>query len=403
MPIVEVKRELYATHTKKGTAALVSSYYVGPGLEREEIHAGETVSDEPEKPLRRRSTDNGRTWSAFDSMPDMVTRVGDFMVYWGCGPMFYDPQAGVTVSIWLRQTYQPGVYNNQCFHRLSYDNARTWSEPKQLRYEDGPAFDPAKPTSAEFLKRNQAYFGNNIIHRGNGTLIHCVCSANIPCENKTGKSYHPWFPADAKNIGSLCFVGRWDPETKDYRWTAGKPVWVPLEVSSRGLLEPDVVELQGGRILVVWRGSDTPVTEGRKWFSVSDDGGLTLSPVQEWKYDDGSRFYSPSSFHRFIRRTTTGKLYWIGNICPNPPSGNRPRYPLIIGEIDQSIPALKKATVTVIDDRAPNEGTGLELSNFSLIENRETRDLELYLTRYGADANETWQTADAYKYALTFR
>jgi hypothetical protein len=402
-PLVDVKRELYAKHPRQGAAIVLSACYVGPGLEREEIHSLEIVSDEPEKPVRRRSKDNGRTWSNFEPIPDIVSRHGEYTIYWGCGPTLYDPAAGVTVSVWLRQTYLPGVYNNQCFWRLSPDNGRTWSDAQQLRYEGGPLFDPAKPTDPEFLKRNQAYFGNNIIRHGNGTLIHCVCSANVPYENKTGKSYHPWFPAEAKNIGSLCFVATWNAEAKNYAWTPGKPVWLPLETSSRGLLEPDVVELKDGRVVVVWRGSDTPVTEGRKWFSVSTDGGLTLSPVQEWKYDDGTRFYSPSSIHRFIRRSTTGTLYWIGNICPNPPSGNSPRYPLIIAEVDEALPALRKNTVTVIDDRRPNDGPNLQLSNFSLFENRETHDFELYLTRYGADPNDAWNSADAYKYTLTFQ
>jgi hypothetical protein len=163
-----------------------------------------------------------------------------------------------------------------------------------------------------------------------------------------------------------------------------------------------VVELQDGRVLVVWRGSDTPVTEGRKWFSLSTDGGMTLSPVQEWKYDDGLRFYSPSSIHRFIRRSVDKKLYWIGNICPEPPKGNSPRYPLIIAEVDEPRAALKKNTVSVIDDRAPNEGPDLQLSNFSVFEDRESHNLELYLTKFGADPNEKWSTADAFKYTLTF-
>lgn len=401
--LVDVKRELYAKHPKKGTAINVSVCYVGPGLEREEIHSWEAVSDEPERPMRRRSRDNGRTWSELEPIADIVSKVGEYMVYWGCGPMFYDADAGVTASIWLRQTYKGPVYMNQCFYRLSRDNAMTWFEAKQLRYEDGPVFNPSDPANAEFLKRNRAYLGNNIIRHSNGTLIHCVAAANVPYENKQGASYHPWVPADAKDIGSLCFVGKWNRETNDYGWTAGKPVWVPLEVSSRGLMEPDVVELKDGRVLVVWRGSDTPVTEGRKWFSVSDDGGRTLSAVQELKYDDGSRFYSPSSIHRFIRHSITKKLYWVGNICAAPPRGNMPRYPLIIAEVDEAIPALKRNTVTVIDDRAPEEGPDVQLSNFSLFEDRETHHLELYLIKFAADPKDVWQSADAFKYVLTLR
>lgn len=402
-PIVDVTREVYAKHPEDGTAIMVGVSYVGPGVEREEVYSYERISDEPEEPKRRRSKDNGKTWSDFEALPDIVLSVDGYKVYWGPGPEYYDAEHGLTVAIWLRQPYKGNVYFNQCFSRTSRDLGRTWSEPKQLRYEDGPVFDEKNPLNEEFLQRNQGYFGNNIIRHSNGTLIHCLAAVNVPYENKTGESYHPWTPADAKNIGSLCMMGAWNDAAKDYDWTAGAPVWVGLEVSSRGLMEPDVVELKGGRVLVVWRGSDTPQTQGHKWFSVSEDGGKTLSPVAEWKYADGSSFYSPSSIHRFIRHSQNGKLYWIGNICPNPPSGNSPRYPLIIAEVDEAAAALKKETVTVIDDRGPDDTAAVQLSNFSLFENKETHAFELYLTKYGQYSAEVWQTADCYKYLVNVR
>jgi len=399
-PIVDVKREVCAKHPQPKTASNVSVYYVGAGLEREETHSLQAVSDTPEKPKRRRSKDNGRTWSGFEPIADIVSHEQGARIYWGgCAP-FYDEATGVSVAIWLRQTYVDKLYRNQCYHRVSRDEGRTWSEPQQLRYEDGEYLDPANITDPDFILRNEVYPGNNIIRHSNGTLLHGGASVNVPYENPDGVSYHAWFPADAKNIGSACFIGTWNADAKDYTWTAGAPVWVGLEVSSRGLLEPEVAELKDGRVLVIWRGSDSPVTPGRKWYSVSDDGGRTLSPVQELRYDDGSRFYSPSSFHRMTRHSVTGKLYWVGNISPTPPSGNSPRYPLIIAEVDETIPALKKGTVTVIDDRAPDESPKLQLSNFSLLENRETHDLEVYLTRLGADPDDFWG-ADAYRYTLT--
>lgn len=399
--IVDVERELYVKHTVSGAGRWVNAYYVGGGLKREEIHTFMAQSDTPEKPKRRRSEDNGRTWSDFAALPDVVSHEQGARIFWGEGPRFFDAENGVTVAIWLRQTKQK-LYANHSFSRISRDGGRTWSEPKQLRYEDGATFDPAHPLNHSYIKNNQSYFGNNIIRHSNGTLIHVGAAANVPYVNKDGKSYDGRVPADAKNIGSLCFIGKWDPESGDYDWTGGTPVWVPLEVSARGLMEPDVAELEDGRVLVVWRGSNTPVTEGRKWFSVSDDGGKTLSPVQEWKYDDGSRLYSPSSIHRFFRHSVSGKLYWFGNICPAPPSGNSPRYPLIVAEVDESKVTLKRDSVTVIDDKGPDDSPKLQLSNFYLLENRETHQAELYLTRIGADPEDFWG-ADAYRYTLSFR
>ncbi len=401
--IVDVKRELYVKHTVPKASRWVNAYYVGPGLEREEIHSFMAKSDTPEKPKSRRSKDNGRTWSEFETLPDVVTHEQGARIFWGAGPLLYDADTGVLVSIWLRQT-KPIVktYFNHSFSRISRDGGLTWSESKQLRYEDGAYLDLAKPTDPDYLNNNQSYFGSNIIRHSNGTLIHVGAAVNVPYENTTGKSYDGRVPADAKSIGSVCFVGTWNAEAKDYNWTGGTPVWVPLETSSRGLMEPEVAELRDGRLLVVWRGSNTPVTAGRKWFSISDDGGQTLSPVQEWKYDDDSQFYSPSSLHRFLRHSVTGKLYWFGNVCPSPPSGNSPRYPLIVAEVDESTGALKRDTVTIIDGKSPEDSPKLQLSNFYLLEDRETHHVELYATRLGADPEDFWG-ADAYKYTLTFK
>ena len=170
-------------------------------------------------------------------------------------------------------------------------------------------------------------------------------------------------------------------------------------------MEAEPAELQDGRVLVVWRGSNTAKTAGRKWYAVSRDAGLTFSPPAEWKYDDGSSFYSPSSYHRMIRHSVTGKLYWIGNIRWQPPSGNSPCYPLVIAEVDERIPALRKNTVTAIDDRHPDQPAWLQFSNFSLLEDRETHRLELQLTTFGQEHRvgdpRNVYTADNWKYALT--
>jgi hypothetical protein len=398
---IDVQRELYVKHTVPKASRWVNTYYVGPGLERVEIHSFMAKSDTPEKPKRRRSTDNGRTWSEFETLPDVVTHEQGARIYWDAGPLLYDESTGVLVSIWLRQTKMK-LYHNHSFSRISRDGGLTWSKPKQLRYEDGAYLDLAKPTDPDYLNNNQSYFGSNIIRHSNGTLIHAGAAVNVPYKNTTGKSYDGRVPADAKSIGSVCFIGTWNAEAKNYDWTGGTPVWVPLETSSRGLMEPEVAELKGGRLLVVWRGSNTPVTAGRKWFSISDDGGQTLSPVEEWKYDDDSHFYSPSSLHRFLRHSVTGKLYWFGNVCPSPPSGNSPRYPLIVAEVDESTGALKRDTVTIIDEKSPDDSPKLQFSNFYLLEDRETHLVELYLTRLGADPDDFWG-ADAYKYTLTFK
>jgi hypothetical protein len=62
-----------------------------------------------------------------------------------------------------------------------------------------------------------------------------------------------------------------------------------------------------------------------------------------------------------------------------------------------------KSTVTLIDDRKEGQGN-IQFSNFSLLEDRKTHHLELYLTTYGEDPNpRKWTAADCYKYTLKLK
>ena len=221
-PIVDVKREVYREHPAKGVSAWTSVRYVGPGLLREEIHTQMAASDTPTKPMRRRSDDNGYTWSDFEPMPEIVLRVKGQRVYWGAGPEFYDAEHRITVSIWLKQPYLEGRHHNHCFVRTSRDLGLTWEEPKLLRYEPGDDFDPENPFNPGFLRHNQAYCGSNILRRSDGTLVHCVAHANAPGDPQNDQ--RPW------RMGSLCFLGKWNAEEGNYDWRPGRRVEIPFTI-----------------------------------------------------------------------------------------------------------------------------------------------------------------------------
>ena len=138
----------------------------------------------------------------------------------------------------------------------------------------------------------------------------------------------------------------------------------------------------------------------RSWMLLSADGGRTLSPVTELRYSDGSRFYSPSSLHRFLRSSKNGKLYWVANIVPKPPRGNRPRYPLYIAEIDEESLGVIRDSLIVVDDRRDTDDKGVQLSNFCLLEDRETLNVEIYMSRFGQNAEHYWHTG-VYRYIFT--
>ena len=402
LPIAHVKKELYLRHPAPRVAPLVSVQYVGPGHDLREVHGVERESDVGEEIRARWSPDHGRTWSEF--VPVQPSNRIDYhgvTVWEGEGCSAYDPRSGRLVQLWLRQIEREGVYHNFTYTRTSLDQGRTWSAPAQLRYEAGAEFDPGAPLDTGFLNHNEGYPGNSILRRADGSLVVCLAHANAPGD--PGNDRRPW------RMGSVLFRGTWDAARQDYHWQAGARVEVAPAVSARGLMEPEAAELEDGRLLVVWRASTqgwdgtTATIPGCKLFSLSADGGETLTPPAPWAYDDGSSFYSPSSFHRLIRHGATGRLYWLGNIAASAPAGNSPRYPLVIAEVDEAAAALRRETVTAIDDRQPGQGD-IQFSNFSLFEDRETRELVLHLTTYGQEPDpRDWATADNYRYALTLR
>jgi hypothetical protein len=210
-----------------------------------------------------------------------------------------------------------------------------------------------------------------------------------------------------------CFSSRWNEANHDYDWTASDPITISPHLSGY-LDEPWLAELSGGALLVDMRGTNGgrgfkrpgPWTSapGRHWYALSRDGGRTWSEVKDWRYDTGETFYSPATMAKIVRHSRTGKLYWFGNISREPTHGNLPRYPFFIAEVDESKPALRKSTLTVIDDYEPaRDSTAVQFSNFFVFENRETHEFELYLSPYGqyAATKPTVYQADVCKYTIT--
>lgn len=424
-PICEVKKEVYVPSPEARVATSVSMSYIGQMLRREEVRALIRSSDWSDTVRRRMSENNGRSWSDWELVYKQAPTQGEFtqeggMSQRGTGP--YDPISGRLIKpvfqrivkgdpqVAMRELWSGNrLFCDHGFYQLSADDGRTWGKACQLMYEEGPVFDPNNWGNPEYFRTNEMYIGRAIV-LSNGTV---VISATVPVlyRDEEDEKFPSVFPNTYREgcvAGAMCFVGRWNKKRKDYDWTISKPVFLPRRMSTRGLVELDISELINGNLLLIMRGSNTgldPVKcPGRKWFSVSRDGGLSWSDVKDIRYDTGEQLYSPASISKTTRSSKTGKLYWVGNIPDIPPDGNSPRYPLQVVEIDEEGPSFKKDTVTVIDDRNPElDSEHLQLSNFSLLEDRETHAMEVYLTRLGEHGGgpDVW-TANAYKYTLIF-
>lgn len=416
--ICDVKKEVRIACPELGMAPHTHMKYIGKGLMREEKLSFMQSSDWTLMEIKRISEDNGKSWTPWKPVQRETQSSGKYTMSGGAsqsgtGPL--DPASGMLIKPVFQRIFEgdPTValsklwrgerlFWDHGFVQLSQDNGRTWSEAIQLKHEDGPDFDPSDWEKSGWLKRNEMYIGNAIVTSQGNVVV--SATVPVPYSDPEDEEYPSVFPNNYREgcvAGAMCFVGRWNGNTRQYDWKQSNAVFLPRRKSSRGLVELNLCELQNGNLLMIMRGSDTPVSPGRKWFSVSEDGGTTWSPVTDLRYDTGEQCYSSASIHQAFRSAKNGKLYWIGNISKEPPKGNHPRYPLYIVEIDEESPSFIKDTLTIIDTRDPEKDTDrVQMSNFSLLENRETQEVEIYLTRLGENEN-TW-SANAYKYILTF-
>jgi hypothetical protein len=95
-----------------------------------------------------------------------------------------------------------------------------------------------------------------------------------------------------------------------------------------------------------------------------------------------------------------GKLYWLGHINKTNPRGNRPRYPVYLGEVDRSSGLLIRDSLVLIDDRQPGEDEILMLYNLYCREDRETGGVAVHLSRVFAFKDGWIGDAMLYKVAV---
>lgn len=394
-PLGTVTRELYIPYPRPNVSSVLTAGYCGHrGLRRYEVLTYQVFDDVYQDAEQRFSDDNGRTWSAWEPAAEVaITCEGEYswQRFAPTGPAepCWDREARRLVQPYCLVSFNGdprktglSACNYHAFCRTSTDNGGTWREGGMVRYEDGPDFHVETLRDPAFMTTNWAvHYYNTLPLRGGGVICAADSPATVTKPDGTTESL----------AGIRCFMGKWDRQAQEYRWTASEPVTIPRAVSGY-LAEPWLARLQDGTLLLDIRGTNrgatTPNAPGRHWYALSRDEGRTWSDVTDWRYDDEGQFFSPATMAKLLRHSRTGKLYWFGNISAGPTDGNSPRYPFYIAEVDESIPALKRDTLTAIDNYDPDRHTpAVQFSNFYVFENRETHDFELFLSPYGQYAN----------------
>ena len=419
-----VRRELYVKAPDERTAESRSHRYInGTGLKRVERRSLHRESDWSNADFERYSEDNGRTWAEWRDVHGKFCETrGDDEINTYDGGETYNPRYGHFVSLGMRRVFFGG--HTKAYERLwgrgeagFVDHSllmvrRDGSDKRAVdlvRYEDGADYDPENWRNPAYTNRNRAYFGCGVDVLDSGEILFAICANMRSCCRMLGLDVNAVFPSCPDIMcGLIVARGRFNEARGNYDLTFSRPVVISDLKSSRGVNEPSAVLLPSGRILAVFRGSNVenanwktriePGTPAHKWYCYSDDDGKTFTEPVPWHFNDREVFYSASSIAQFVRSSRNGKLYWIGNLSDHTAYGNDPRYPLVIVEVnDRGL--LVKETLTTIDTRGEGDGAGFELSNFSILQDRETGLIELYLSKTGQREGNIWW-ADCWRYFI---
>ena len=381
-----LSREVFVASPAPGTGVMGGSYYCEPSGERLiSIHSLTSRSDTVDAAFVRSSDDGGSTWSEPTPWAMKFDDAG------GTGRRhprggYVDPATGRYISVWTEgvlPTDEPleGMSAWTLHYSVSADGGRTQIVNEQVVHE-GDDYDETNHLPGVSVGSNCVMIGDlgqRPLTRSDGGILIPVQSSPV---GPDGTYHNPG--AGFTYTDCMLLMGRWQPDGR-LAWTCSQRIAGDPERSTRGMIEPTIAELNDGTILMVMRGSNDARHDlpGHRWVSRSSDAGMTWTTPEPWTYDDGTAFYSPSSCSQLIPHSD-GRLYWMGNICPQNPQGNRPRYPMVLGEVDRDTGALIASTITTIDDRQQDEDDQLTLSNFYVREERGSGDLLLHLPRFFA-------------------
>ncbi len=410
---------------EKGVEVRKRLYTKPEGLECKEIKKLQYESDYTNGTFYRLSSDNGKAWG------EWTKESKDYSVMYGEDELMND----YSVEVWnpVHKHYVRTHFTRFCLegHTKAYANAwngelayfdhqylelrrpdeDTYFTHQYVKYEDGVDFDPKNPRNPEFLYKNRGYLNTPIVLKNGDIAVPVGISIKKGCE-LAGLDPDKVYPGGSDiQLAVMIACGKYNEEKECYDLTFSNPVILSDRQSSRGIAEPVIAELNSGRIVLIMRASNViydswnvrtePNTPSFKWYAFSDDGGKTFSEAMPWHFDNQEVIYSPASISEFIRSSKNGKLYWIGNITDCNVSGNFPRFPLNIVEIDEQSGLAKRESLTTIDTRREGEPSMVQLSNFYLIEDRETLDFELSLIKYGQFDNQKPFFGETWRYKIS--
>lgn len=388
----EIRREVFRASPRPGVAVMAFAWYTD--AKRNHLMSIEqhwTRSDTIDVAYVRHSRDHGRTWTApVERKTGERTAQGMLRRHLRGG--WVDPTTKKFIEIWNEGVLpSDDPLEGQRQWRIQYRIGDRGDV--QIAKQAGHTDDHPFPTI--WRGKNSIMLGDsgyNVLTLRDGTMLLPVTVAPLDAQ---GKLYNPTGGYTYHDAAVL--RGRWRGPNID--WEMSAPIQGDPARVTRGMDEPTIARLNDRQLILVLRGSNDkrPGDPAYRWVSYSSDEGRTWSAPEPWTYTGGERFFSPSSCSQLVAHSS-GRLYWLGNITPENPRGNRPRYPFVMGEVDRASGKLIRASVRIVDDKQPDDDPLLTLSNFYAREDRETKEIALHMTRLFA-LNTGWR-GDAFLYRI---
>lgn len=281
-------------------------------------------------------------------------------------------QCGTGMDSPFKDTMFEMILAYKIMYQISRDEGGTWSEPQQM-IQQGSEY-------------NDKHWGRDIVCGQQGGQIPGTPAIKL----NNGEVCIPFCRTLARgknlDIEAACFLGRWNRAKSGLDWNISEYVSLDQKLSAMGADEPCIAKMSDGRLFMILRAGGSGITNlpAFKYYSVSGDNGKTWSEAKVLTYPDGSVIYSPRCLAHAFCSSKNNRLYIITNILDHATRGCAcdPRHPLQIAEVDRNNFCVIPETITIIEDRKPEQGEpdNIRFSNWQWHEDRETKDIVLYMT-----------------------
>ncbi|MBN2851974.1 MAG: exo-alpha-sialidase [Clostridia bacterium] len=407
-----IEKTVFKEKPSEKTGVIANTYYTGNGLnlmcEYSYIH----LSDITDVAYRQFSDDHGKTWS------EPLVRTTQEKLDHGIlrdnirSPVVYKKKNllitfGVTGILPTGDPLE-GLKWWHVYYMVSKDQGKTYHINERIIL-NGDEYDEKHPVTDVYEGKNSVMIGDTtelaIIteHQKSDEDNDCLLlPVQITPIGPDGEYYNPGggytYHYSAVIRGKIADDGHINWES------ISNKIENDPAISTRGAIEPTIIELDDGRILMVLRGSNGGTKDvdcrlpGYRWFSYSEDGGRTFKKPVPWMFNNHEPFYSPSSCSQLLKHSN-GKIYWIGNISKENPKANMPRNPIYIAEVDQTSLLLKKDTLFVIDKVSEGQSANTTFSNFYAREDKVTQHIILHITPFHQQPDNIFGS-HSYRYEL---